>query len=173
MTRSSLEELLPWRAVESHEGSLVVFGGAVTIEPDSTVNGDVVLMGGTVEIGGHVNGNVVGIGGAVRLNEAAIVNGDVFTLGAALRREEGAVVNGQVVNGFDLPYSVTIPDDESVRMELLPPTPPTVNCKPKPYPEYHLVLFPDLYVCSPGRIIGDVLCRTCGHGSPRLPSLNL
>jgi len=108
---------------ETHAGSLVVFGGAVTIEPDSTVNGDVVLIGGTVDVGGHVNGSVVGIGGAVRLEEEAYINGDLFTLGAALRRDDGARVNGQVVNGIDVPSTITIPDviEEG---DIKPPTPP-------------------------------------------------
>ncbi len=96
---------------ETHNGNIVVFGGSVTLESDSTVNGDVVLIGGTVEVGGKVNGSVVGIGGAVRLNEGADVMGDLYTLGAALRREEGTTVHGQVVNGFNLPDSVTIPDE--------------------------------------------------------------
>jgi len=116
---------------ESQEGSLVVFGGAVTIEPDSTVNGDVVLMGGTIEVGGQVNGNVVGIGGAVRLNEDATINGDLFTLGAALRREDGAMVNGQVVNGFDIPDSLSIPDDIG-NSGITPPTTPIVNVNTNP-----------------------------------------
>jgi len=110
---------------ESHAGSLVVFGGAVTIEPDSTVNGDVVLIGGTVNIAGQVNGSVVGIGGAVRLEEKAYVNGDLFTLGAALRRDDGARVNGQVVNGIDLPTTITIPEAiEEGDVKIPPPTIP-------------------------------------------------
>jgi hypothetical protein len=108
---------------ETHDGSLVVFGGAVTVEPDSIVNGDVVLIGGTVEIGGNVNGNVVGIGGAVRLSKNAVINGDLFTMGATLRREEGAKVNGQIINGTDIPYSFTIPNNSNENGFTLPEPP--------------------------------------------------
>ena len=40
-----------------------VVGGAVTLEADSIVNGNVVLIGGTVDMEGTVNGDFVGMGG--------------------------------------------------------------------------------------------------------------
>jgi hypothetical protein len=122
---------------ETHQGSLAVFGGAVTTEPDSTVNGDVVLVGGTVELGGTVNGNVVGIGGAVRLTEDANINGDVVTIGATLRREDGAVIDGQVVNGMDIPFSTTIPNIVDEGEIIIPPIPqpPTVVNYTNPFLE--------------------------------------
>jgi hypothetical protein len=73
----------------------------------------------------------VGIGGAVRLNEEADVYDDLFTLGAALRREDGAVVRGQVINGFDLPDDVTIPEGLNGD-NFTPPRPPTVNINTSP-----------------------------------------
>jgi len=111
---------------ETHDGNLVVFGGAVTIESGSTVNGDVVLMGGTVEVTGRVDGSVVGIGGAVRLNEGADVLGDLFTIGAALRREEGTNIRGQVINGFDILETVSIPDELNGD-NVSPPEKPAVS----------------------------------------------
>ena len=131
MIKSCLAEPLRWKAANPMKAAWLSLVVQSRLNQDLTVNGDVVLMGGTVEIGGKVNGNVVGIGGAVRLNEDATINGDLFTLGAALRREDGAIVNGQVVNGFDIPDSVSIPDDFG-NSGITPPTPPTVNVNTNP-----------------------------------------
>ena len=49
------------------DGNLIVFGGSVELKTGSTVDGDVVVFGGVVEADGTITGNVVGIGGPVNL----------------------------------------------------------------------------------------------------------
>ncbi len=81
----------------------------VTLEEGSRVNGDVVLFGGTISIGGNVQGSVVGIGGVVSLEDAAVVGGDLTTLAASLNRAEGSQVQGDVITGFQSPFGDSIP----------------------------------------------------------------
>jgi len=80
---------------------LVAFGGQVILEEDSLVNGDIVLLGGSLSASGKVNGDVVAIGGRLILNHSAVINGDLVALGS-LERAPGAQVRGNTVRGGDL-----------------------------------------------------------------------
>lgn len=80
---------------------LVAFGGDLVLEEDSLVNGDVVLLGGSLSASGKVNGDVVAIGGRLVLNSGALINGDLVALGS-LERAPGAQVRGSTVRGWDL-----------------------------------------------------------------------
>ncbi|MEJ2267144.1 MAG: polymer-forming cytoskeletal protein [Anaerolineales bacterium] len=114
MIRSSPVVLLPCGAA------------AVTLEEGSRVNGDVVLLGGTVNVNGNVQGSVVGIGGVVSLGSSAVVDGDLTTVAATLNREEGARIEGQIITGFrpsvnmPLPGGVYIPEVPNVGFTVPP-----------------------------------------------------
>jgi hypothetical protein len=58
--------------------------------------GDVVAIGGSVDLNGRTKGDVVVIGGALRLGENASVSGDVVTVGGRLWRDPNSVVRGQI-----------------------------------------------------------------------------
>lgn len=73
------------------------FGSNIHVEDDETVRGDVVAIGGQVEVDGHVEGNVVAIGGDVVLNASARVDGDVVCMGGELHEAPGSTVGGQRV----------------------------------------------------------------------------
>ncbi len=94
---------------ESLHGDLVIIGGQATIDPDSQVNGSLILTGGSVEIDGTVNGDVFAMGGSVNLLSNAIINGDVSTIGVNINRQDGSKINGNTntINetyNFDLPF---------------------------------------------------------------------
>ncbi len=78
------------------DGSMLIIGGTATTATGSEVNGDLILIGGTLGIDGSVYGDIVSIGGAVNLGESAIINGDLSMLGANLQRSSGAVINGKI-----------------------------------------------------------------------------
>jgi hypothetical protein len=80
-----------------------------TLEPDSLVRGDVILFGGSLEVGGEIEGDIIGLGGFVELNETANVSGDVITVGANLDQAIGADVNGELINGISGPLSFSFP----------------------------------------------------------------
>ncbi|MDD5370006.1 MAG: polymer-forming cytoskeletal protein [Anaerolineaceae bacterium] len=92
------------------DGNLAVFGGSATVEKNATVTGDVVLAGGSLSIDGQVNGNVSALGGSIFLGDTAVVQGDVTTMGAALHRGANTRIMGKVINGFQGPFQVNVPE---------------------------------------------------------------
>jgi hypothetical protein len=75
-------------------GDTVRFGGDVTVGRDERIEGDLVSIGGSIELDGEVTGDVVGIGGAVTLGPQAVVRGDLSVVGGSLARAPGARVFG-------------------------------------------------------------------------------
>lgn len=74
----------------------VRFGGDITVERDEVVEGDVVALGGSIQVDGEVQGDVVAVGGSVRLGPTASVQDNVVVVGGALTRDPGAHVGGRV-----------------------------------------------------------------------------
>lgn len=74
-------------------GDLVCIGCSIRMRGSC---GDVVAIGGSVDLDGHSKGDVVVIGGALRLGEEAAVSGDVVTIGGRIWRDPNSAVHGQV-----------------------------------------------------------------------------
>ncbi len=74
-------------------GDLVCVGCSVVVRGTA---GDIVVVGGRVDISGHTTGDVVAVGGNVSLASPATIKGDVVTVGGRLVREPGASVQGEV-----------------------------------------------------------------------------
>ncbi|MGH7570995.1 MAG: hypothetical protein ACREMK_04020 [Gemmatimonadota bacterium] len=77
-------------------GDRVRIGASIEIDTGEVVNGDVVSVGGSVEVDGTVNGDVVAVGGSVELGPNAVVDGEVTSVGGTIDRDPGAVVRGSV-----------------------------------------------------------------------------
>lgn len=93
----------PFR-VESSTSDVVRMGSDITIGPEEVVQGDVVAIGGNVDIEGHVMGDAVSIGGMLHLAPTARVNGDAVSVGGSVEKDAGAEVNGETVSiGVPLP----------------------------------------------------------------------
>lgn len=73
-------------------------GKDVTVEEDEEIDGDVVAMGGSVEIRGTVTGNAVAIGGDVDVFSTGIVEGDAVSVGGNVTKHGQAVVRGEKVS---------------------------------------------------------------------------
>ena len=73
-------------------------GGSITVPAGEIVSGDVVNVGGAIHVLGEVRGDVVAIGGTVELGPAADVGGDVTVIGGSLLRDPAARVSGEVVD---------------------------------------------------------------------------
>lgn len=82
------------RADERIAGDVVAIGGTVDVLGD--VVGDVVAIGGAVAVDGKVSGDVVAVGGEIILGPTALVDGDVTTVGGTVNRNPQAVVNGEI-----------------------------------------------------------------------------
>lgn len=74
----------------------VRFGGSIDVDEGERVDGDVVAIGGSVDVNGHVTGDVVAIGGSLDLGPHAVVEGDVVTIGGSIDRAQGARIDGEV-----------------------------------------------------------------------------
>jgi hypothetical protein len=87
-------------------GDLVRFGSSVTIDADEKVLGDVVAIGGSVEVSGYVTGDVAAVGGSVRILDGARIDGAVTGIGGGIHQDPGATVGGELVEvgpGVSLP----------------------------------------------------------------------
>lgn len=76
------------------DGDVVSIGGPVEVH--GVVRGDVVTMGGSVVVHGTVFQDVVAVGGNIVVRPGARVDGDVILVGGSLHRDEGAFVGGRV-----------------------------------------------------------------------------
>jgi hypothetical protein len=74
-------------------GDLVCVGCSIVVRGTA---GDVVSVGGRVDVSGHTTGDIVVVGGSLNLASTASVKGDVVTVGGSLNREPGATVTGEV-----------------------------------------------------------------------------
>jgi hypothetical protein len=69
------------------------------------VGGDVVAMGGNVDVAGTVLGDVVCMGGRLILRDTAVVHGDAVAVGGTLEKAPGARVLGkQQTVGVSVPF---------------------------------------------------------------------
>ena len=121
---------------DTYAGDIVVFGGNVTIEEEAELKGNLIVFGGTAVSDGDIRGDVVIVGGQVDLNDSAVVTGDVVTIGGQLERAEGAEVRGDVVN--NLPPDIRIPEAQIPPEINIPDT--VVNVRFNPFMEFGRVL---------------------------------
>jgi hypothetical protein len=74
------------------------FGKDIHIGKRELVQGDVVCIGGDIEIEGKVGGNVVNVFGNTVLQGTAIINGDIVTVMGELREYDDPHIRGETVN---------------------------------------------------------------------------
>lgn len=107
---------------ETLNGDLVVIGGQVEVEKTAAVRGDIVVIGGSLKLDGAATGNTVVIGGIVAMGADSSVAGDVVTIGGTLQRTEGAKIGGNVVTNLP-PPSLNVPVTPQAEIPPIPPTP--------------------------------------------------
>lgn len=78
-------------------GDRVRFGGDITVDRNERLEGDVVALGGSLDVQGEVTGDAVAIGGTLTLGPEAAVRGDVVAVGGAMNRAPGARIDGEIV----------------------------------------------------------------------------
>lgn len=76
---------------------IVRFGEDILIDEDQEIEGNVVSVGGNVEVRGQVHGDVVSIGGKVRVRSGGAVDGDVVSVGGQVDKLPGAHIRGSDV----------------------------------------------------------------------------
>lgn len=98
-------------------GNLAVIGGTATLAEGSSMTGDVFLTGGTLTVSGTVNGDLIAIGGAVNIEDTATVNGNISLIGATLKNSPLAEINGEITEqspefldfSLDNPSGINLP----------------------------------------------------------------
>ena len=70
--------------------------GPLAIDSGRTVEGDVAVIDGPLEIAGRVTGRVVAIGADVRLRPGAVIEGDLLAFGGTVSGADAATVRGGV-----------------------------------------------------------------------------
>ena len=77
-------------------GGIVRLLGSVTVDADELVDGDIVVIAGSLRVDGAVDGDIVVVGGSADFGPAASAEGDVTVVGGALRRDPTARIRGQI-----------------------------------------------------------------------------
>jgi hypothetical protein len=80
----------------TRRGDQVRIGGSVRVDEDELVTGSVVAIGGSARIDGEVRGEVVAVGGNVELGPRAVVGRDITVVGGTLERADGARIQGEL-----------------------------------------------------------------------------
>jgi hypothetical protein len=99
------------------EGNLAVVGGTATIAEGAVMTGDVFLTGGTISINGLINGDIIAIGGALNIEDTATINGNIVLIGATIKRSPLAKINGEITEqtpkffdfNFENPQGLNLP----------------------------------------------------------------
>jgi len=83
------------REARRRSAERIRIGGSVRVDADEYIAGDVVAIGGSATVLGEVRGEVVSIGGTVELGPNARVHQNVTVIGGTLRRDPTARIDGE------------------------------------------------------------------------------
>lgn len=87
--------------LEAMEGHVLIVGGRVALPAEARVAGVVVVLGGTLALGGTVAGDVFHLGGDLALADGARVDGRLVAAGGELQVAQGATVVGGVLRDLE------------------------------------------------------------------------
>jgi len=105
---------------ETYAGNLIAVDSRVLLEPGSVFDGNLILIGGSLEAAGSVTGNIAAVGAAAHLAPTVSVDGDVACIGQAPVVDDGARVAGTVnaVEGLFPPAAREPSGTANVRVNL-------------------------------------------------------
>lgn len=92
-----------WTKSHGGNGDLVRFGEDVTVPVGRTVLGDVVAMGGDINVFGNVTGDAVALGGNVHVQPGGGVRGDAVSIGGRVINDTGRALHGPSVSVPSVP----------------------------------------------------------------------
>jgi hypothetical protein len=79
-------------------GGIIQWNEAVTVQEGEHIDGPVVVFGNSAHINGSVNGPVVTLGGSVNLGPKATIDGPVVSMGGRTERSSGSSIEGPVID---------------------------------------------------------------------------
>jgi cytoskeletal protein CcmA (bactofilin family) len=136
------------RYLELKEGDILKIGTSYTVPEDSTVDGNVVVIGGALTVEGTIKGDAVVIGGSSYLASTSVVEGDATVIGGILQLEDGALVWGDIIEKSSI-------EPEEKRFVIQMDTE-----KPKVIDRDIVKLTGDIYVAPDELVSGDIVAIT-------------
>jgi cytoskeletal protein CcmA (bactofilin family) len=103
-----------WEADMMLSGDLIIRAGDVVVDETALIQGNVIILGGELQLAGTVTGDLSVLGGSVQLEPSARINGDLRRSGGELCGVETAVIQGDRLDRGALP----LPDAPVRRGEL-------------------------------------------------------
>jgi len=87
-----------WVKEHGRSGDLVRFGEDITVPAGRHVLGDVVAVGGNVNVFGDIGGDAVAVGGNVRMHPGGLVRGETISIGGKVINDTGHGMRGSSVS---------------------------------------------------------------------------
>lgn len=94
---------------ETLPSDMVLLWSSAEMEDGSTVNGDVVVIAGSLQVDGVIEGDLVLVGGSASLGSRARVAGSVNNAGGHLSKATGAVIEGSENSNITPPVIPPMP----------------------------------------------------------------
>ena len=90
---------------QTYSGNLIAVESSITIEPGSIFEGNIILIGGSLELAGKINGDIASLDASIHFRPEATMSGDIASLGTAPALDPGARITGSVrlLEGFSWP----------------------------------------------------------------------
>lgn len=120
--RSALERVGRGAARAAADLALVVHDD-YTVSEDETVDGNLALVGGELELEGTVRGDVLVFAGRLQVEPSARITGDLLQVGGEVERDGGEILGEFLSVGFEAA------DDNVIRVR--PPSPPSPPSPPR------------------------------------------
>jgi hypothetical protein len=96
-------------AQQTYSGNLIAVESSIILEQGSTLQGNLILIGGSLESAGEITGDVAALDASIHFSPAAEMSGTLACLGSAPALDPGAKITGsvQTIEGFSWPLSAT------------------------------------------------------------------
>lgn len=85
--------------IDKKSAEIVRFNEKIVVAKGQTIEGDVVAIGGPVDVHGTVKGNAVAIGGSVTLLPGGKVEGDAIAIGGKVAKKGGSLTGSETSIG--------------------------------------------------------------------------
>jgi hypothetical protein len=96
-------------ARQTYTGDLIAVESSITIEQGATFEGNIILLGGSLELAGSFNGDIASLDASSHFSPTATMAGNIACLGPAPALDPGSKFTGsvQTIKGFSWPLSRT------------------------------------------------------------------
>lgn len=105
--------------VDKKSAEIVRFNEKIVVSKGQTIDGDVVAIGGPVDVQGTVRGNAVAIGGSVTLLPGGKVEGDAVAIGGRVSKKGGTLTGSETSVGPHFTWTDRRDEEDSWLWKIL------------------------------------------------------